>query len=280
MNNSEILKTILSEIRTIKSDINEIKEDIVVMKQDIVVMKKDISGLKNEVLKFIKYTEIESKLYEKEITSWLYNYFITKYYSMFFYIPNKEEFPRDLIKVINDSEGNSKKNNSTLTDVDGIIIETDNYNEKEKCKIVNNHLLNSFLQNQQNQKQFYKKCVNQQSLKTTSDPFIYKLHIIESKHTLDIRKIKKKIKQIILLKKMFDSESCHPNLEKFKNSEIYLYFAAPTLKENVIHFIKKNIYKEESIWKNNRIKINIQDLDFLDKKIHFISYGTYDYYLD
>jgi hypothetical protein len=279
MSNSVILQTILSEIRTIKTDIDGIKTDIDGIKTDIASfkkeVKKDINSLKEEVKKFTTYTTIESKLYEKEITTWLYNHFIKIKFSMFFYIPNEEEFPRSLIRIKNEKN----KGQSTLTDVDGIIIETNNYNEKDKCKIVNN-IITPFHQNQTNQKNLYKAFINQEPSKDTTEPFTYTLHIIESKHSLDIKRIKKKIRQIIILKKTIEGRNCPVHLQKFKNADIYLYLATPTLKENVFDFIKKNIYKQANMWSSNQNIINISDLDFLENKIKFISYGTYDYYIN
>jgi hypothetical protein len=287
MSNTKILENILSEIKSfkeeIKEDIEEIKEDIEKIKTDLNSFKKEVKkeffSIKEELKKFTTYTKIESKLYEKEITSWLYNYFIKIKFSMFFYIPTEEEFNRNLVRIKDNQNNKKSKNPNTLTDIDGIIIETNNYNEKDKCKIVNN-IINTFNENESKQRKLYKTCINQETLKNIKEPFIYILHIIESKHSLDIKRIKNKIRQIINLKKIIDNENCPEYLLKFRNSEIYLYLATPTLNKNVFNFIKENKYKDPEMWKCDSKTINMSDLDFLEDKIKFISYGTYDYYIN
>lgn len=259
--NSVILKTILDKINNLDKKLIDIN--------------KNIKLLKDDRAEFKKYSLIESKLYEKEITSWLYNNFINLHQSMFFYIPDEKEIPIEILKFINIKNISKKPN--TLTDLDGIIIETNNFNEKNKCELFQ---INNSFHNEISTKLNYTKCINQiNESQNKKENFIYKLHIIESKHNLDIKKIKKKLRQILILKDIIDNEESPENFKKFKNSEIYLYFATPTLNKGVYDFIKNNTYKEEVQWKNNREKFNLNKLNFIDNNIKFITYGKYDYYI-
>ena len=215
-----MLKEILNKISDIAVRIESIQKDI----REI---KYNVRSLNQHKIETKSYQSINSKNYEIEITNWLYNYLILKNYSLFYYIPSNIEIQRELFF------NNNTKIRKTLTDLDGIIVGTNNFNIKNCYLILKNEESITDTENI--------KCIKDYK-NTILNNFTYDLHIIEAKHKLDISKIKKKLRQIIKLKKMINNINSPLNLRKFINGSIYLYFATPILKTNVYNFVNKKEY--------------------------------------
>ena len=262
MNNSNILQEILNKISDMTVRFDYIEKDIREIKDDVKLLKDDVMSLKQHRTEIKSYQSINSKNYEIEITNWLYNYLILQNYSLFYYIPSNIEIQRELFF------NNNTNKRKTLTDLDGIIVGTNNFNIKNCYAILKNE---ESITDEKNI-----KCIKDYK-NTISNNFIYDLHIIESKHKLDISKIKKKLRQIIKFKKMINNINSPLNLRKFINGSIYLYFATPILKTDVYNFVNKKEYLNYNIWKNNKDKINVNDLYFLDDKIKFITKNEREY---
>jgi len=259
------LNTLTNKVDKIDGDITVLKTDVAILKTDVAVLKKEVSGLKQHRTEIKSYQIINSKNYEIEITNWLYNYLIIHNFSYFYYIPSNIEFPRELF--INNGNIKQKK---TLTDLDGIVIGTNNYHIKECYSYIKNE---EILTEEKNI-----ECVKKYK-NTITNSFIYDIHIIESKHSLDRNKIKKKIRQILILKKIIDNKNSSKNLQKFSNGNIYLYFATPILNEYLYDFINKKEYLLETTWKNDKNKIDINDLNFLEGNIKFITKNEKEYHI-
>jgi hypothetical protein len=88
------------------------------------------------------------------------------------------------------------------------------------------------------------------------------LHIIESKHTLTVSKIRTKIEQIIKFRNIIES-STDKKLNKFSSGIIYLYFSTPVLSK----FLLETFNKQQFLTSNN-ISNN------LDKKIKILFIET------
>ena len=82
---------------------------------------------------------------------------------------------------------------------------------------------------------------------------------------------------MIFLKKLIDKKDSPLDLTKFSKSDIYLYFATPILREDLLKFIKNNEYLDHNTWKNDRNDIDISDLSFLNGKIKFITKHNGEY---
>jgi hypothetical protein len=82
---------------------------------------------------------------------------------------------------------------------------------------------------------------------------------------------------MIFFKKFIDKKDSPLDLAKFSKSDIYLYFATPVLREDLLNFIKNNEYLQHDTWKNDRDAIDINDLNFLDGKIKFITKHNGEY---
>jgi hypothetical protein len=159
-----------------------------------------------------------------------------------YYIPNSNEISKNLFNT-----GNNHK--KTITDLDGIIIGTNN------TFMGNNKELYSF-----------DKYKNTNILYRNTNYIIYDLHIIESKHTLSVSKIRTKIKQIIKFRNIIES-STDKNLNKFASGIIYLYFSTPVLSK----FLLETFNKQEFLTSNN-ISNNIPTN--IDKKIKILFIET------
>jgi hypothetical protein len=255
MNNSVILREILNKISDMSIKIDNIEKDVKTLKDDVKTLKEYRTEMKS-------YQLINSKNYEIEILNWLYNYLILHNYSLFFYIPSNIEIQRE---IYFNNNSNKKK---TLTDLDGLIVGTNNFHIKNCYKILKNE---ESINDEENI-----KCIKEYK-NTISNNFVYDLHIIESKHKIDISKIKKKLRQIIKFKNTIDNINSPLNLKKFSKGSIYLYFATPILKKNVYNFISTKEYLKENTWKTNKDKIDINDLSFLDNKIKFITKNDKEY---
>ena len=57
-------------------------------------------------------------------------------------------------------------------------------------------------------------------------------------------------------KKMIDKKDSSLDLTKFSKGEIYLYFATPILKEDLLNFIKNSEYLDHSTWKDDMNNID------------------------
>lgn len=264
--NAIILKEILQQLSviSIKVDkIDKIESDIEIIKKDIHILKKDVESLKQHRVEIKSYQLVNSKNYEIEMTSWLYNYLIINNKSLFYYIPSNIEIKREIF-----NNSNKTKEKKTITDLDGVIIGTNNFNIRDCVEILKNE--NKITDTKNIEKiQKYKN--------TISNTFNYNLHIIESKHSLDKSKIKKKLRKMIFLKKLIDKKDSPLDLTKFSKSDIYLYFATPILREDLLKFIKNNEYLDHNTWKNDRNDIDISDLSFLNGKIKFITKHNGEY---
>ena len=76
---------------------------------------------------------------------------------------------------------------------------------------------------------------------------------------------------------MIDKKDSSLDLTKFSKGEIYLYFATPILKEDLLNFIKNSEYLDHSTWENDRNNIDISELSFLNGKIKFITKNNGEY---
>jgi hypothetical protein len=244
MNNKNISNEILNLVKnlSIKFDNLSIKFDNLSIKvdnieNDILIIKKDIKSLKDHRTEVKSYQKINSKEYEKEMTNWLFHYLINNNYSLHFYIPSNKEFPRDILNV-----NNINQKIKTVTDLDGVIIGTTiNPLHKKNSNITEN-----------------------------------KIYILEAKHNFTIAKIKKKIKQVIKLYKIINNPNSSLNLQKYKNSPIYLYFSSPLLKKEIYEFISKKEYLLPKIWENDKNEINISELNYI-ADIYIISNNSGEY---
>ena len=67
------------------------------------------------------------------MTSWLYNYLIINNKSLFYYIPSNIEIKREIF-----NNSNKTKEKKTITDLDGVIIGTNNFNIRDCVEILKN----------------------------------------------------------------------------------------------------------------------------------------------
>jgi acetyltransferase-like isoleucine patch superfamily enzyme len=250
--NTIILQEILQQLSNISTKVDKIE-------RKVDKIERDVESLKEHRVEIKSYQSVNFKSYEIEMTSWLYNYLIINNKSLFYYIPSNIEIKRE---IFNNS-------NKTITDLDGVIIGTNNFHIKDCYDILKNENKITDTKNIEKIK-IYKNTISLNS-------FNYNLHIIESKHSLDKRKIKKKLRQMIFLKNLIDKKDSSLDLTKFSKSDIYLYFATPILREDLLNFIKNNEYLDHNTWKNDRNNIDINDLSFLHGKIKFITRHNGEY---
>ena len=114
--NAIILKEILQQLSVIsikvdkidkiESDIEIIKKDIHILKKDVESLKKDVESLKQHRVEIKSYQLVNSKNYEIEMTSWLYNYLIINNKSLFYYIPSNIEIKREIFNNSNKTKEN------------------------------------------------------------------------------------------------------------------------------------------------------------------------------
>ena len=134
--NAIILKEILQQLSviSIKVDkIDKIESDTEIIKKDIHILKKDVESLKQHRVEIKSYQLVNSKNYEIEMTSWLYNYLIINNKSLFYYIPSNIEIKREIF-----NNSNKTKEKKTITDLDGVIIGTNNFNIRDCIEILKN----------------------------------------------------------------------------------------------------------------------------------------------
>jgi hypothetical protein len=82
---------------------------------------------------------------------------------------------------------------------------------------------------------------------------------------------------MILFKKIIDNKNSPLNLTKFSKGNIYLYFATPILRKDLVDFIKNKEYLDSNTWKNDRNEIDLNELLFLDGNIKFITKYNKEY---
>jgi hypothetical protein len=241
MNNStnqSILSELLEQNKLIFSRLNRID-----LRLDN--FEKTHKNLSRSIEHIEKYIKRESTYYEYKVTNWLLRYLQNINKEYIYYIPTELEVPRDLITV------NIHNKKSIITDIDGVIIGTNNKFYDKKIS----HIKNQNLFTPENKKESY----------------IYNIYIIECKHSIDIKKIKNKIKQMLKFKNIINDTSSPKFIQKFSTGQIYLYFSAPFIEEKVLDFINKEQYLDENYWKfNHKNIINPEDILFLKDNIKFI----------
>jgi hypothetical protein len=255
---SKDIKLIFSKLDDLDNKFTALDNKFIVLDNKFTVLDNRVSNLESNIkeinkdIKEIKsYIRTDAEHFEEEVKKSLYNYLINTYFEYIFYIPPNSEFPKEFIIL------DSNKKHRTITDFDGVVIGTNDYNylkKKKYTRIKNDNIK-------------YKV--------TPKEKFNYTIHIIEAKHSLDIGKIKKKIKQIIQLKNIITSDGNNKPvfLNKFTENDIYLYFACPTINSKVTDFIKNKKYLDENYWKQNIVKtnFNVNELQFLDDKIKLVT---------
>ena len=242
MNNSQnknILLELLEQNKLIFSRLDTIESKLYNFEK----MQKNLAKGVEHIEKYIKK---KSTYYEYKVTNWLLSYLKNINKEYIYYIPSELEVPRDLITV---NSNNKKK--SIITDIDRVIIGTNNKFYDKKIS----HIKNENLFTPENKKESY----------------IYNIYIIECKHSIDIKKIKNKIKQILKFKNIINDPSSPKFIRKFSTGQIYLYFSAPFIEEKVLDFINKEQYLDENYWKfNHKNIINPEDILFMKDNIKFI----------
>ncbi len=201
------LESVINKIENLSNKIDKIENEIVIIKKDTDKIQENVQSLLNYKTEMKSYQAINSKEFEKEVTNWLFNYFVNKNYSSHYYIPSYEEIPRNLLNV----NATTKK---TLTDLDGVIVQTN----------------------------------MDPSKKRNSNNIKYTLHIMESKHKMEVSKIKNKIKQMIKFYRIVNSKNSNIDLSKFRGCDFYLYFASPITTENVFNFVMDKKYLKPETW--------------------------------
>ena len=169
----EVIKDIKSDTTALKTDVAVLKTDVAVLKHDMIGVKKDIAGLKNDRDVFYKYMKKESNIQELGDTI-----FITKLYlynhpsNSISHIPIKKFFNR---------------NGKEITDIDGFLLISSIplYNISIKNELLSRHPSAS---------------VFQSTLKSNRNTYnvsnVPEYILIESKHSLNKRKVDKKIRQL------------------------------------------------------------------------------------
>ena len=265
MNNSQIKsillelleqnKLIFSKLDNIDSRLDNIDSRLDKNDSKLLNFEKVQKNLVRGVENIENYIKKESTYYEYKVTNWLLSYLKNIYKEYIYYIPSELEVPRDLITI------NSNNKKSTITDIDGVIIGTNNKFHDKKIS----HIKNANLLTPENMKESYN----------------YNIYIIECKHSIDIKKIKNKIKQILKFKNIINDLSSPYNIRKFSTGQIYLYFSAPFIEEHVLNFINQEQYLDEKYWKfNHKNIITPHDILFLKDNIKFIVTCNNDFDFD
>jgi hypothetical protein len=242
MNNKNILlelleqnKLILKKLDNFENKFGTFENKFGTFENKLTNFDKSHKNLVASVRNIENYIKKESNYYEYKVTNWLLFYLKNMNKEYIYYIPCELEVPRDLFI----ENVNIKK--QTITDIDGIIIGTNNK---------------------------YQNLLTPENKKESN---IYNIYIIQSKHYIDIKKIKTKIKQIIKLKNIINDPSSPYNIRKFSTGQIYLYFSVPFIEEKVLDFINKEQYLDENYWKyNHKNIIKSNDILFLKNNIKFI----------
>ena len=169
----EVIKDIKSDTTALKTDVAVLKTDVAVLKHDMIGVKKDIAGLKNDRDVFYKYMKKESNIQELGDTI-----FITKLYlynhpsNSISHIPIKKFFNR---------------NGKEITDIDGFLLISSIplYNISIKNELLSRHPSASVFQS-----------TLKSNRNTHNESNVPEYILIESKHSLNKRKVDKKIRQL------------------------------------------------------------------------------------
>ena len=193
----EVIKDIKSDTTALKTDVAVLKTDVAVLKHDMIGVKKDIAGLKNDRDVFYKYMKKESNIQELGDTI-----FITKLYlynhpsNSISHIPIKKFFNR---------------NGKEITDIDGFLLISSIplYNISIKNELLSRHPSSCNLQKFRHTKPSHDDHTlwhiqphvpAKRSLKsnrnTHNESNVPEYILIESKHSLNKRKVDKKIRQL------------------------------------------------------------------------------------
>jgi len=217
------------------------------------VIDNNIKILMNDMKEIKSYIKTESLYFEHNTNTSLLNYLMDTSKLLHYYIPSNFQFPKTLYTI------NNSGKQKTLTDLDGVIIGTTLIPSK------NNYLNSSNLT-------LFKSKLKENILINK-----YELHIIESKHSLSIGKIKMKMKQmIIFIKKCELKNNLELNiLNNFNRDNVYLYFASPIIDKKCYDFILKKNYLQSNYWKNSNgeLTVDLSEVAFFDNKIRFITYN-------
>ena len=132
MNNSQIKSILLELLEQNKLIFSKLNNNDSKLSNFEKVQKNLVRGVEN----IENYIKKESTYYEYKVTNWLLSYLKNIYKEYIYYIPSELEVPRDLITV------NSNNKKSTITDIDGVIIGTNNkFHDKKISHIKNANLL-------------------------------------------------------------------------------------------------------------------------------------------
>jgi len=184
-----------SDVAVLKSDMIDVKKDIAVLKSDMIDVKKDIVGLKNDRDIFYKYMKKESNIQELGDTI-----FITKLYlynhpsNNIVYIPIKKFF---------------NHNGKEITDIDGFLLlsGTPLYNISVKNELLSRHPSAAEFQS-----------TLKSNRNTHNNSNVSEYILIESKHSLNKRKVDKKIRQLSEIYDVFStSKQQSQSVPKYKS---------------------------------------------------------------
>jgi len=184
-NKSEIRE----EIREIKENLNKTKIEIKTYIENNFVKKSDINHLisKKPSSGINGYIKRESNRQEFICENKIYNYLTQYNKSMFYFIPNRNIIPREIFQIKNNKINESKQ----LTDIDGIVIGTNNIKLRKFNKgLQQNHSI--FLNNTKLESE-----ITNENIMNNKNGNKYIMYVIESKNDLTAQKIKNKIIQII-----------------------------------------------------------------------------------
>ncbi len=214
-------------------------------KKDI---KNDIKSVTydNQIKQLINYNKECDYQNEVIFSLALRDYVERKFYKYKVIKPTDKQVPKDLFIK---NKNNKKK---LLTDFDGIFIAVPR--DIYKTININNNSLNFYYEND------------------------YKLFIVESKHKLSLSMIKRKIGQIVNFVKLLNSPDATKFMTKLKKENIYLFFAAPVIEDNIKDFILNKEFLLQNKWRDNN-KYGFHSIDeilFLENKIGFIEKNGYD----
>ncbi len=279
MNNNiiQILNDIKNKIDIIEKKVDKIdiiekkvdKIDIIEKKMDII--EKEVKIIKNNIKTINNHIKKESLYNEYRITNKLLSHLKNTEISYVYYIPSINDFPRNIFI-----------NKKSITDIDGVIIGTNDINKTKNTLDINGKInnqlfkssINGKINNRYNSFTFTNNYLeykskdknnsnnnNNKSINFTNKLSEYNLHIIESKHTLSINKVYTKFNQVkSIIERIEEKNDKLEYMNKFLNN-IYLYFAAPNIEERIYKYIQDNHINEFDIIKmknNNNFKYIIK----------------------
>ncbi len=281
------------DIKSIKDDIKNIKDEQTIMKDDIKSIKDDINEIKSIIIsikedmkKFVTKDDMEESLkkLEKRMNSKfskLIDYndwddYCSEYHASYalekFLIKSvpsykimeakDKQIPRNIYYI---NETGAK---IALTNLDGAVIGIPKGISSQYKNDNNNYNYNYHNSNFDNN---------------------YKLYILESKHKLTIKMVKKKILQIIDFLYLLNKDRIYGTtkfMTKLNKDSIYLFFSSPFIENNVIDFINQEHYLSPEYWNADADADNsllqksgytMEDIQILKHKIGFVVNNGYDY---